>query len=215
MKSKHISIILLALIMVSFMATLALYSQLPNQIPMHWNVKGEVDRYGGRIMIFMTLGLPLLLMGLFKVLPMIDPKRDNYRKHKKAYEMTIFGIVLMMVILHWMILLSSVGYNIKIDQIVPILVGVLFIVIGNYMTQVRHNYFFGIRTPWTLASETVWKKTHRLGGYLFSFTGIMTIILSIINTEYAFYGLMIMVFSLVFITFTYSYILYRNENFRG
>lgn len=107
-------------------------------------------------------------------------------------------------------LFSGLGYDIPFQKVVPVLLGIMFIVFGNFMTQIRHNYFFGIRTPWTLASEYVWKKTHRFGGYVFVVIGLVPLITTFIGSMgmYLFLGALVVGIALVMI---YSYMVYKRE----
>ena len=96
--------------------------------------------------------------------------------HKKAYSVAILAITLFMIAIHWISIYASLGNVVNIKILVNLGVGILFIVLGNYMGQIRHNYFFGIRNPWTLASEEVWTKTHRVGRYPFVLLGVIFIV---------------------------------------
>lgn len=95
---------------------------------------------------------------------------------------------------------------------IVIIIGVLFIVIGNYFKTIKPNYFIGIRTPWTLENETVWKKTHKLGGKMWFIGGILIVILSLIlNKSLSFTIFMIITGVITIIPIAYSYLIYRNE----
>lgn len=170
--------LLILLILLSVIGTFFVYNALPDRIPSHWNLKGEVDSYSGKSFVFFTGFLPLGLYILMLYLPKIDPKRQSYSKHKKAYEIVIIVILLFLMMLHWSTILFALGFNLNISTLVRWGVGLLFIVIGNYMGQIRHNYFFGIKLPWTLANETVWRKTHRVGGFGFIIVGLIFILTS-------------------------------------
>jgi len=167
---------LIIIALISLIATFFVYGSLPEEIPRHWGSNGEVDAYWGKEGAFLTAALPLLLYFFMRFLPKIDPKRDSYKKHKKAYNMTIYAIILLMIALHWITMYVSLGNDVNIKLLVNMGVGILFIIIGNYMGQIRHNYFFGIKNPWTLASEEVWNKTHRVVRYAFILLGLIFII---------------------------------------
>ncbi|MDI3534505.1 MAG: hypothetical protein PWQ82_870 [Thermosediminibacterales bacterium] len=194
--------ILILLIMLSILGTFFVFNDLPDRIPTHWNLKGEVDSYSGKSFAFFTAFLPLILYILSLYLPKIDPKRQSYLKHKKAYEIVIMFILLFLIMIHWATILFSLGYNLDISTVVRWGVGLLFIVIGNYMGQIRHNYFFGIKLPWTLANETVWRKTHRVGGFGFIVVGLIFILTSSIIS---FISLIVLVIGLG----VYSYIEFK------
>ncbi|WP_243387912.1 SdpI family protein [Bacillus kexueae] len=164
------------IIVLSFLAGLLALPYLPEQVAIHWNAAGEPDNYGHKL--FGALFLPIMmifLLGLFHILPSIDPKKKNYTHFKQSYQILINTLAIVFLIIHLSLLGSNLGYNIDISFVVPLVIGLLFIVIGNYMPKMKHNYFVGIRTPWTLASERVWYKTHRLGGKVFVFMGVVAI----------------------------------------
>ncbi len=187
-----------------------LYNYLPEQVPIHWNIQGEVDNYGGRFMG--AFGLPLMTLVLYLMMvfvPRIDPKRSNYTKFTGAYNAFVAAFVIFMLSMQAAILLFTFGYNIDIGVVVQIGVGLLFLVLGNYLTRVRHNYFFGIRTPWTLANETVWRKTHRFGGMLFVIAGILIIVSVVTWPELRFFVTIAGAIGVSIISMVYSYLLFR------
>ena len=201
--------ILIALIAISFVATIFIYPDLPAEIPRHWNFKGEVDAYWAKEYIFFTAILPLLIYVMMLVLPKIDPKKRSYDLHKKAYGVTILAITLFMIGIHWISVYASLGNAVNMKIIVNLGAGILFIVLGNYMGQIRHNYFFGIRNPWTLASEEVWTKTHRVGRYAFVLLGIIFIISAFLPGPIAAILIGIGMAILLFFSTVYSYLLFR------
>ena len=154
---------------------------LPDQIPIHWNTAGEIDGWGSRASAFW---LPLVGLGcnlLFALLPKIDPRRENYSKFSGAY-----GAFRLIFSLFWtgMVLLTLYSAYapgaLEVGRLIPAAVGILFCVLGNYMPKFKPNYFVGIRTPWTLASENVWRRTHRLGGLLWFFGGLLYFVISLL-----------------------------------
>lgn len=158
------------------------YPYLPEKVPMHWGLNGEVNRYGSKMELIFIGILPLIIVLMQKFLPRIDPKKDSYKMHSNAYSNISLIIVIFMSVLNVGIIISSTGHNIPLNNVVPILIGLLLIGIGNYTAQLRHNYFLGFRTPWALASEHVWRKTQRFGGYVFVVIGIIPLLSLIIGT---------------------------------
>jgi uncharacterized membrane protein len=172
---------LVSLVLTAAMATLSGWAaaQLPadGQFPIHWNLEGQVDGYAGKLEALWLL--PLLALGLsvlLAVIPMIDPRRENLRRSWKVY--TIFWVTMVVFLagVHGLVVSSALGHMVDVGVIVPLMVGVLLIILGNYMGKIRSNFFFGVRTPWTLSSELSWSKTHRLTGWLFVAVGAATII---------------------------------------
>lgn len=206
--------ILIVIVLISFITTIFVYNDLPEEIPQQWGIDGEVNSYWGKEAVFFTALLPLILYLLMKFLPKIDPKKESYEKHKKAYNMTIFTVIIFLIVIHWISIYVSLGHDMNIQLLVNLWVGILFIIIGNYMGQIRHNYFFGIRNPWTLASEEVWKKTHRASRYVFVVLGILFIISGFITGEIAIWLTIGGALVLVFFTTVYSYLVFRKINNR-
>lgn len=209
-KLPGLNLVLLGIIFLSLVVGAAVYRYLPEQVPMHWNVYGEIDGYGGRLTGAFAIPLLTLVSYIAMVFaPRIDPKKKNYAKFTGAYNAFITAFVLFMLALYATVLLATFGYPLDIGRITQIGMGLLFIVIGNYLTRVRHNYFFGIKTPWTLADETVWRKTHRLGGCLFVAAGLLTMASMVTWPEARF---MITIGSAIgasLVSIVYSYLVFR------
>ena len=198
-----------ALFLVSLAGTLVIFPKLPPTIPIHWNIYGVADNYAPKPFVFFTAFLPVLFYLLFFLIPRIDPKRESYQKHHKAYEVLTNIIIILMIAIHWLSMVASLGVKININMILSVGVGILFVIIGNYMSQIRHNYFFGIRTPWTLANETVWTKTHRMGGFAFVIGGIIFAAGGLINSHYGVWIGIIYLFASTIYLFAYSYLVFR------
>ncbi len=172
---------LLVLVALTFIAALWVYPQLPERVPMHWNFRGEVDGYGGRFAG--AFGIPLLNLAiyvLFIFLPWLDPKYENYSKFPEVYRILRYAIQLFLVGLYLIVIASALGHPVPVGRIVPAGVALLMVIIGNYLGRVRHNYFLGIRTPWTLASEEVWRKTHRLTAYIWTAAAVIALIAALL-----------------------------------
>jgi uncharacterized membrane protein len=150
------------------------YPRLPPIVATHWNLRGTPDGFSSRAAAVAIM--PLVILGitaLFNVLPKLDPRRENYGKFIATYWLIANAVIVFMLIAHGMIIATGLGYPVKIDRALPLGLGVLFIVLGNYITRVAPNWFVGIRTPWTLSSDTVWRKTHRTGGWLMVLGGFV------------------------------------------
>lgn len=150
------------------------YPHLPETVATHWNLQGAPDGYSSRfwavaVMPLVTLGLT----GLFNVLPKVDPRRENYAKFLDSYWLIANAVLVFTGVVHGLILANGLGYTVQVDRLLPLGVGLLFAFLGNYLTRVEPNWFVGIRTPWTLSSDTVWRKTHRTAGWLFVVGGLV------------------------------------------
>ncbi|KNF07070.1 putative membrane protein [Gottschalkia purinilytica] len=210
-KKIRLDIIIVTINIISILGTIFIYNKLPDKIAMHWNWAGNPDRFESKSMIFLIAFLPMIIYILMKVFPKIDPKKESYKKHAKAYNIFIGYTTLFLLSIHWSTVLYALGYNVDISLVVKIGVGILFLVIGNYMSQIRQNYSFGIKIPWTLANEKVWRKTHRLGGYLYIISGLLFIISIFLKGKIALYLPLGFVILSSIVTFIYSYIIYKKE----
>lgn len=150
------------------------YPRLPETVATHWNLRGVADDSSPRFWAAAVMPLVILGMtGLFAVLPKVDPRRENYAKFLDSYWLITNAILVFMGVAHLLILANGLGYTVQVDRLMPLGVGLLFAFLGNYLARIEPNWFIGIRTPWTLSSDTVWRKTHRTGGWLFVVGGIV------------------------------------------
>lgn len=194
----------------SFILSAFLYNKLPDQMPMHWNFAGEVDRYGSKLegaflMPFLNAGILFMLIWL----PVIDPKRASYERFESFYKLFQWIMVIFFTIMHALVLIWSLGYQVSIGLYVKLAVGLLFMILGNYMGKVGPNWFVGIKTPWTLENPEVWTKTHRLAGPLFFAAGIIIALMAFVDGALSFWIIMISTFIAAFVPIIYSYFIYR------
>lgn len=208
---KKSRILLYVTSILSFVGTLILYPGLPQQIPVHFNYKWEADGYGSREMALLIGALPFLMCLLLDLLPKIDPKRRIQQKTDKSYEIMRYLLVFLMLFLNWITIFMAKGIEFNVQVVMSILMGIIFMGIGNYMPKIKPNYFLGVKTPWTLSSDLVWRKTHRISGYIFIGYGILFLMSSVITTKYIGYAMMICILAGVGFMYLYSYLVYRSE----
>jgi len=174
----------LLIVAIAVVASAVVYSQLPDRMPTHWGAHGQVNGWSARAWGAFVIPVVLLgLAGLMRVLPRIDPRGANYAKFAGTFEGVFISIMLFMLAMHFVILASALGYPVAIERWVPVGIGALFIVIGNLLPRARPNWFLGIRTPWTLSSDRVWEKTHRLAGYVFVIVGVLMAVIGVIGSD--------------------------------
>lgn len=158
-------------ILLPILAGIILWDKLPDQIPTHWNAQGEIDGWSSKT--FAIFGLPLIMLAvqwLAVIVTCSDPKRRN---HSEKILNFVFWIVPCLCILLSALMYSvAMGKEVPVESITPTLLGLLLIVLGNYMPKCKQNYTIGIKIPWTLNSEENWNKTHRLAGWLWVIGGI-------------------------------------------
>lgn len=204
-----------ATLLVMFMVSAYVWTQIPTgqQVCVHWNAAGVCDDYGSKFMgIFLFPMIAVGIVALFALIPRIEPRATNIAQSAKAY-FAIWGVLMLFsLILHIGIMAELLGWGVNMSMLVPFLVGLLFIVVGNYMGKVRSNYFVGIRTPWTLSSELSWNKTHRLGGKLLILQGVLFMAVAFFLTgEWWIYLLVGYTVGMLAILMAYSYFIWKSD----
>ena len=179
-KNLKILIITSIVILLPMIAGIALWNQLPQEIPYHWNAAGEVDGWASKAMaVFGTPALMLALQWLTVVATLTDPKKQNHSQ--KVLQLIFWIIPMLTVVLSAVIYATALGGKIRVEMIAPILLGILFIAIGNYLPKCQQNYTIGIKIPWTLHSEENWSRTHRLAGYVWVVGGVVMTLSGFVN----------------------------------
>ena len=199
----------LCLVIIAAGVSAFFYGRVPPIMPSHWDAAGHVNGYMPRL--WGVVMMPLIMAFtwiLLPILPRISPKQFSLGDSIGAFNLVVIGILAVFLALHIVILQAATGAAIPIQTVVPALVGVLLIFIGNYMSKLRKNFFIGVRTPWTLASDEVWSRTHRLAGWTFALGGIALIVEGIVGLNpLIFIGIIALV---VVLPIVYSYVLYKN-----
>lgn len=209
---KHENIKLWILFAVTLIIGLISYSHLPEQIPVHFDVAGNVDNYGGRIYIFLAPFIILAMIIFAEIARNVDPKKNAYNKFNKQYYLIFFLVSLLMFAIQLYTLAVSMNMKIiNISILMPFAVGLLFTIIGNSMPKFKQNFYAGIRTSWALADEEVWFKTHRFGGKVWFIGGILMMISAILPVNFkapVFFGVVMLI---SIIPMVYSYIIYKKK----
>lgn len=208
MNKIRADIISLLFIAAACVVAAVLYPGLPEMIPTHWNAQGQVDGYmkkpGG---VLMMPAMAVVTYIIMKLIPVISPRgfrTDKFSDVIGVLQVTLVGFMSIVAIL---VLLEARGLNVRINEMITTGVGLLFVVIGNYLGKVRKNFFIGIRTPWTLASDEVWNRTHRIGGKLFILSGVIIWTGALLRLPITW--TVAVAVGLVLIPVVYSYFLYR------
>lgn len=201
---------LLLLVAVPFIYLGAIWAELPENVPLHWNVEGEVDRYGSKSELWLIPAVTTLLIYLLLlVVPAIDPKRRIQEMGAKYHQLK-FALVAFMAALGVVVLYMVKQGADQSPALIFVLVSLLIVILGNYMKTVKPNYFIGIRTPWTLEHAGVWEKTHLLAGRLWFGGGLVLVVLSMfVEGRLHFYLFMGTLLTISLIPVVYSYLLYR------
>ncbi|HOS69095.1 MAG TPA: SdpI family protein [Bacillota bacterium] len=203
---KELPIILIIIMM--FAASIYFYPQLPDKIPTHWNFKGEIDGYSGKLSgAFLMPVMNIIMYGLFIFMPAIDPKKENYKLFESTYIYFRYLFHIFFLGIHGLIIAAALGYNVDTGRLVTLAVSLLLMLMGNVMGRLKHNYFVGIKTPWTLADEEVWRKTHRLGAILWTAGGLMGVIMSLLRQSMGWVFIAVIAV-MTFIPIVYSYLIF-------
>ncbi len=213
MNTKITSIVVLTLIAIAIIAGALLWNQLPDQMASHWNINDQVD--GTMSKFWGVFLIPLIALGLFllfQVIPNIDPHKANIAQFRETFNLFIIFMIVFLLYVNGLTLAWSLGYqNFKMSSALLPFIGLLFIFIGYLLRKAKRNFFIGIRTPWTLSSDSVWDKTHQLGSLLFMLSGAFAVAGSFFGGMAAFWLMFIPLMGSTLFLVVYSYILYRDE----
>jgi uncharacterized membrane protein len=191
------------------------YPRLPDRVPSHWNFRGEVDGWTGplaAVLLMPAIGVAMWI--LLRVFPRVDPRRENYAKFQGTYDILVNTIVTFLALVHVVVLASAIGWPVSIERLMPAGMGLLFIVIGNFLPRARPNWFLGIRTPWTLTNDRVWERTHRVGGYLFVIAGVVFTVMALSPLPLPGAAIAATVCGVAVISIAYSFVAWRQETAR-
>lgn len=212
LSSWYSALVVAAAVVVSAVA----YPRLPDRVPVHWGIRGEPDRWGSRFEGAVLF--PLLMLGawaLLRVLPRVDPRAPNYAKMQSTYDFMVNAVMTLLLIVHAMVLAAGLGYAVPIGRLTPILIGALFATLGNVLPRARPNWWFGIRTPWTLSSDRVWARTHRVGGYAMTAAGIVILAGAALPGAWPFAVFIVAAAAAAIGPLVYSYFAWRKEGPRS
>lgn len=208
MKQSKSSILLTV---VSLLLSLTVFSSLPEQIPAHWNVHGTVDRFAPKLTVFIFPGIIFLITILFQFMRRTDPNSDNYDKFQREYHRYTFVIGLVFFAVQIMTIAAAFRMDFNVNLIFCLGIGSLFIFIGNLLPKTKHNYFIGIRTPWTLADEQNWFRTHRIAGKIWVLGGLIVALTALAPESFQVPVFLTILAVMVVTPFVYSYTDFRKK----
>lgn len=212
MSTRTTHITLLAVTAIMFIVGAWVYPSFPERVASHWNAAGEAD--GTMRKFWGVFFVPFLMLGmylLYLVIPRIDPLKKNIASFSSAYNALWVFIFLFFAYIFGLTLAWNLGLRFNFMTAIIPAMAALFFVIGAVMERSKRNWFMGIRTPWTLSSDIVWEKTHRLGGKLFKIAGVASLLSVVVPPTYAVFTLIIPILLVSLVTLVYSYAIYRRE----
>ena len=204
-KNLKVLIITSIIILLPMLAGLILWNQLPEQVPFHWNAAGEIDGWASKaVAVFVPSAAMLALQWLCVLVTSTDPKKQNHPEKVKV--LVLWLIPLITVFISALMYVSALGGSVRVEMLMPILLGLLFVAIGNYMPKCKQNYTIGIKIPWTLASEENWNRTHRLAGWVWVGGGVVMLLSGFLGI---FWLTLVPAIIMVAVPLIYSYILHK------
>jgi len=198
------------------LASIWAYPQLPERVATHWSAGGQPNGYSSRALAaWLMPGMIAAMAALFQVLPKIDPKRGNYEKFGDVYWLLVNLIALFVLCVHVLVLANGLGYPAPMSRLIPLGVGFLFIILGNYLPRIQPNWFIGVRTPWTMSSDKVWRETHRTAGWVFVVAGLI-LLTGVVLPRLAFLPILVVTILVApLIPIVQSYLLWKREQPNG
>lgn len=213
-ENKKKLIITSIVILLPILIGLILWNKLPDQVPTHWNAQGEVDGWSSKV--FAVFGLPIVLFAVHWMcilVTSVDPKKQNIEGKVLWIVFWICPIISLLV--GMLSYGAALGVEFKVDKIMLAIMGIMFIVVGNYLPKCKQSYTVGIKLPWTLNDEENWNRTHRMGGKLWVISGIILLLSMLLSTSAMAIVVLAVVGVSVLVPTVYSYLLFREKEKRG
>jgi uncharacterized membrane protein len=188
------------------------YPELPAQVATHFDLHGDPNGWSSRLFASVFVpALGIVLAVVFTVLPRIDPRQANYALFRPTYWTIVNAVLVLLAAVHIFSLGKALGWTINMTRVAGVGVGGLFVLLGNRMSHIRPNWFLGIRTPWTLSSDTVWRKTHRFGGVAFVIAGLCLTATAVVASRWVMYGAVVVAAAAGLSSVVYSYVAWKQE----
>jgi uncharacterized membrane protein len=209
MRLRKIEVLSFILVLATFVAGALIYPAMPERIASHWGASGQVNGHMGKF--WGTFLLPIIMFFcalLFMVVPRIDPKKENIQKFEKYYDLFILAFLFFFIYIYALTIFFNLGYQFNLTQFMAPALAVLFYAVGIMVAHAEPNWTIGIRTPWTLSSDDVWRKTHKLGGKLFQAVAFICL-LGIFIPRYTILFVALPVIAVAIYLFLYSYLEFK------
>jgi uncharacterized membrane protein len=203
------------ILVVTILGTVVAYPSLPPVMATHFGMNGQVNGSIDSLVGAFTLPLVMLLVLLLcTAIPHIDPMRINIQSFRRQFDMFVALLMLFFAVIQTTLLSRNLGVMVDPMYVILPAVGILIFYLGTMLPYTKRNWFIGIRTPWTISSDHVWKKTHELGGTLFKVLGVI-IVLGVLAPQYALGIILVPLIVIAVGLVLYSYFLYEQDRRRA
>jgi uncharacterized membrane protein len=207
--------LLVGIVLLSLLLAVCFYPAMPETMVSHWNALGEPDGYAPKALaLFAVPAMSAAVVALFAAVPAMDPLKANIRKFRKQYDTFVALFAAFMLALQAEVVLWNLGMLVSPIVVLSVGIGVLFFYAGVLSESAKRNWFVGIRTPWTMSSERVWNKTHKLAGKLFKISGVLAAAGALLP-DYAILLVLAPVIIVTIYSVAYSYVEYSKERRRS
>ena len=206
-KYKNTLIVTSLVSLIPIVIGLLLWNKLPEQVPFHWDINGNVDSWASKaVAVFMMPAVILALQWFCVLVSSADPKSANY--NRKTFSLVLWLCPIICLLVSTLVYSTALGYSLRIEILMPLFLGVIFTVLGNLMPKMKQSYMLGIKLPWTLHNEENWNKTHRFAGKLWVAGGIITMATAFFGAFWIYIGVIAL---MCIIPTIYSYLYFRKQ----
>lgn len=208
LKKYKITLIISSLVLLLPMVIgLCLWNSMPESVAMHWNAQGEVDGWGSRAqVVFLMPGIMLAMHWLCILATRLDPKRKN--TEGKVLTLVFWICPFISLLVNTFTFLAALGHDPSVEILLPLSMGALFLVIGNFLPKCKQNYSIGIKVSWALHDEANWNATHRFAGRLWVIGGAVIMATAVLGNIFVFLAITL---AMAFVPTIYSYLYYRKH----
>lgn len=209
--------IAIALVLIAWGASAAVYPRLPEKVPTHWNIRGEIDGYGSKQWAaFLSPAIMIVLLGLFPLLPWLSPKSFEVDRFRTTYAWIVLLVMALFAYIHAITLWAAFDRRVDVGRALMAGICLALALIGNVLGKVRRNFWVGVRTPWTLASERVWIDTHRLAARLMAAAGVLGAVIALVASHVLAFAISFgLIMAAALIPVVYSLVHYKRLQRRG
>ena len=209
--------IAIALVLIAWGASAAVYPRLPEKVPTHWNIRGEIDGFGSKQWAaFLSPAIMVALLVLFPLLPWLSPKSFEVDRFRDTYAWIVLLLMALLAYIHAITLWAAFDRRVDVGRALMAGICLVLALVGNVLGKVRRNFWVGVRTPWTLASERVWIDTHRLAARLMAAAGVLGAVIALVASQVLAFAIPFsLIMAAALIPVAYSLVHYKRLQRRG